>query len=222
MSDLFREVDDTLRQERVLKFWKENTPYILFFVIGTIVLTGGVSAYKSWQRRVNQEATSALIALEETPDYPDSAITALESKATLVKPDFRALASFKAAQAFLLKKEPQKALVLYEALSKDPDISEDFRAPALLMFVRLQRDSGTDSPETLLAMMAPLWKDPQNIWAPHAHLEAALIQAHALKDFKKAREHLNHIQETKDLPETLYQKAQALDHLYALKNKTNG
>jgi len=218
MSELLREVDEALRQERAMKFWKENAAYIVFFVVGTIALTGGLSAYKSWKASENEKQTAQLMALEEAKDYPDNILAAAPALQTL-NPDLRGIALLKAAGAALAKKQTDKAWALYEKTATDKSLPEDFHALATLMSVRLSSNKSDQKPEDLIAKLAPLWLSSDSLWAAHARLEAAIITAHKLHDMKKAREYLNTIRDSKDLPETLYQRAQALDHLYGLKNQ---
>ena len=49
MTDLFAEVDEALRQERVAKLWQEYGRYLIGFIATLILLTALISAYKSWE-----------------------------------------------------------------------------------------------------------------------------------------------------------------------------
>lgn len=73
MTDIFEEVDESLRQDTVLKWWKRALPFLI--VVGLLVL-GGVAAYEfyRWQRaqEIDKQAqvfATGMAALEKT-DLP--------------------------------------------------------------------------------------------------------------------------------------------------------
>ena len=122
-----------------------------------------------------------------------------------------------AAGAFMGKKDIVKALQLYERVSADTSLSTDFRDLGTLMGVRIKENDKTGKAEELLGALEPIYNNAGSPWAAHARLEAAVIEANLNTDFAAARTHLDAIQDTKELPESLHQKAQFLDHLYSLK-----
>lgn len=216
MADLFREVDEAMRQDRMAKFWKENATYIVAFVLGTIILTAGFSGYKAWDIKTKQTQTAALIALQDAPDYPDNVT---DSAIAGLRPGLRSVILMDAAATKLEKKKPAEALKFYETAAADAKIPQDIRHLATLMSVRILSNDKAADGKGLTARLAPLWENPENTWAAHAHLEAAIITANVLTDPDGARTHLNAIQDMTGLPETLYEKARALDHIYALRTR---
>ncbi len=214
MTDIFREVDEALRRDRVAKFWQENAAYVIAFVLGTIILTAGFSGYKAWDAGTKQKQSAALIALQGAPEYPDN-ITAAALGG--MRPALRGIALLGAAGKQAGKKKPAEALKLYEAAAADTKIPQDLRDLATLMSVRiLSDDKAADGPK-LIARLEPLWMNPKGAWAGHARLEAAVVTASAMKDPAAARAYLNDVQDMTGQPETLYAKARALDHIYALR-----
>lgn len=214
MADLFREVDEAMRQDRIAKFWKENATYIIAFILGTIVLTAAISGYKAWDSGVRKKQTQALIALQDARDYPDNITGEAVSG---LRPGLRGLALMDAAGKHVERKKTAEALRLYESVAADPEIPGDLRHLATLMNVRLLLNDDAADSGALIARLEPLWTDPESPWAAHARLEAAAIVANRLNDPDAARAHLNAIQDKIGLPATLYEKARALDHVYALR-----
>ena len=112
------------------------------------------------------------------------------------------------------EKKPDEALALYDRAVDDSGIPDDLRHLAILMSARLSAEKESTDKD-LQKMLRQVWSDNSSPWRFHARLEAAVLLAGA-GDFTKARDLLSEIKDTKDLPPTLYGKAKALDHVYAL------
>ncbi|MCC6598722.1 MAG: hypothetical protein IT559_08030 [Alphaproteobacteria bacterium] len=216
MSELFREVDEALRQDRAAKFWKENGIYLIAFVLGTILLTAAFSGYKAWDTHTRQKQTSALLALQNAANYPENITTASLKN---LAPGLRGIALLDAGGKYIADKKPQEALKFYEMGAADTKIPEDLHGLATLMSVRLLANTDTADGKDLLARLEPIWSDTKNIWASQARLEAAVISANKLGDLNTARTHLEAVQNTANLPDTVHEKARALDHVYALRQQ---
>jgi hypothetical protein len=70
VTDIFEEVDESLRQDTVLKWWKKALP---FLVVGGVIILAGVGFYEfmRWQR--SEEVSKQALAY-------DTALTALQKK----------------------------------------------------------------------------------------------------------------------------------------------
>lgn len=215
MSDLLAEVDEIMRQERLAKLWKEHSAIILTLIIGTIVLTGALSVYKSWNASVQAEQTAALIALQESSDYPQNI---LETEKLKMRASLRGITLLGAANTFLKQDKRSEALALYQRAANDNAIPGDFQDLANIMVVRLSIDDKNANADALLSKLKPIWGNPKNPWGPHARIEASVIESHLNGDFTKAQSHLKAVLETTNLPESLYNKARALGHVYGLQN----
>lgn len=217
MSDLLQEVDEIMRRERMAALWKDYGGYLIAFIIATIIMTGIISGYKSWNLRVQEEQTATLMTLQASADYPQNILVAENLD---LRPGLRGIALISAAGKLIDLDRSEDAKALYGRAAADEKIPNDLRALAVLMQIRLSDDAQTpEEAEKHLAQLASIWNDKKSPWAAHARIEAAIITAHALGNYAGAREHLNAVQDTPDLPETLYLRARALDHVYALKQK---
>ncbi len=219
MSDLLAEVDEIMRRERMEKFWHENKTFIIAFISLTILMTGVFSAYRAWDNSVKTSQTSALINLMESAEYPDNMLEAdLDFRSSI-----RGIALMGAAGTFMSQDKPEEAAQLYQKVLDDTKISTDFRHLAILTLTRINANKEGADASTLLAALEPVLKD-SSPWQPEARMEAAVINAHLKKDFSAANALLNEVLETKDLPPTLYERAQSLHHVYELQateTKTN-
>lgn len=209
MSELLREVDDAMRQERVEKFFHEHGKTIAAFVILTILFTGAFSFYRYWDNKQKENGTAKLITLQESPEFPDNILGA-----DLKMPSgVRGLAYISGAQAFLDKNQKDDALALYAQASADAGIPSDIRDLAVLMQARLAEEKG----KTELDALQDIWSDSGNPWQAEARLESAVILAETQSDFTGALSHLDEVLKLQNLPDTFYAKVQALSHVYSLK-----
>ncbi|MCB1721572.1 MAG: hypothetical protein KDI11_07450, partial [Alphaproteobacteria bacterium] len=183
MADLFREVDEVMRQERIEKFWSENKAYIIGVILGTILLTGLISGYRSWNSSVKEKQTAALIAMQESPEYPGNILNAEELP---MRAGLRGIALLQAAGTFLDQDKTEDALTLYQRVSQDKELPGELQDLGTLMSVRLQIDRGDQDGQSLLDQLIPLVSNLQSPWVHHARIEAALITADKLGDYSTA------------------------------------
>lgn len=117
MADIFDEVNEDLRQEKLEQFWKENGRFILICAFLTVAMTAATVYWRHWQLQVNTSKTSALIqatAVEGTEE--------LEKFADMAGKEHGALARLIAAAKHVEDGQPEKAAVLYaEAANADID-----------------------------------------------------------------------------------------------------
>ncbi len=211
MSDILAEMNEAIRQERMERFWKENGNTLIVFVIATILATGAVSAWRSWDAKAKITGTEKVLTLMEDKTFPDN----LKNAELDVRGGLRGIALLNGAQAYLNDKKPAEALALYERAANDKGVPAELRDMAVLMQVRLAEKPGDENLVKALAKVAGNSKSP---WQYHAKLEAAAIAAEK-HDYARARLYIAGVLDQEAVPETLYKKAQALDHVYALREK---
>ncbi len=212
MSDILREIDEAMRQERMEKFWKENGNTLVVFVVATILMTAVISGYRSWDRSERATGTDRALALMEDKTFPEN----IKEAKLDMRGGLRGIVLINGAQDFLNGGKPDEALALYTKAAEDKNIPGEMRGLAVLMQARLAKDVGAD--EKLMKNLAGIAGDNGNPWQQHARIEAASYAA-ANNDYKTARKYLAGVMDEKDLPDTLYKKANALDHVYALKEQ---
>lgn len=215
MSDLLAEVDEVMRQEKLAKFWKENGPFIIAFIVLTILLTGALSAYRAWDTSVKTKQTATMIELMNTSNYPGNII---DTKLNL-RSDLRGITLMGAAGTFMAQNKPEDAYTLYTRVAEDKKITDDFRHLALLITARMDMDKKDANADALLERIKPTLKN-NSPYLPHARVDAALIHAELKGDYPTAIALLNTVLDTPALPPTLYERAQNLQHVYTLKNTT--
>lgn len=209
MSDLLAEVDEAIRQEKLAKFWHDNGSLIITFVVVTILATAAISGYRTWNTNAKATQTAELIALQDASDYPSNII---DSDLDF-RPSIRGIALLSAAGTFMEQEKPQDAQKLYARLATDSKIPEEFRHLGILMNARLNQTTGKDVQNSdILASLHPILNS-KSPWKPHAQIDAAILEAD--QNPQKALELLNAVADTPDLPQTLYERAQKLHHVYS-------
>ncbi len=214
-NDLIHEVEESIKQERIEKIWKEYGSYIIGAAILAVLITVLFTGWKSWNTKINVSQTAAMIqALEQ-----DDKAAALDQVIPGMRPNHRSLSRLTAAGLLAQDGRQDEALAHYKAAAADRDAQPIFRDLAQLMAVRLEwaMAKPNANPQALLAALEPVWKNNDSPWRFHAHEQAALILAHAQNDYVNARAHLAKITEAKDAIASLQERARNLDHLYIQK-----
>lgn len=212
MADIFREVDEAMRQERLEKFWIENRPYIIGFIVGTILLTGIISGYRAWDNGVKEKQTAQLITLQEAENYPQNLLATDDLE---LRSGLRGIALLQGATAALDDDKNEDALALYNRAMADKGIPADLRQIATLMAVRLELENEV-SPEKAKELAEKLETiiASETIWSAHAKIDAAAIYANLLDNPTRAAELASSVGESEKLPETLLLRANSLAQLY--------
>ena len=66
MSDIFREIDEELRRENLLKLWSRYGKYVILVVVLALAIAGAIAAWRSHaasERRAQSGRYSAALAL---------------------------------------------------------------------------------------------------------------------------------------------------------------
>jgi len=215
-NDLIHEVEESIKQEQLEKFWKEYGSYIIAAAILAVLITALVSGYRAWNAKINTSQTTALIeALDQ-----DDKVAALDGITPTMRPSHRAISYLTAAGLLADDGKQEEALKHYQTAANDRDIEPVFRDLAQLMAVRLEfaMEKPGANPQSFVAALQPIWENAQSPWRYHAHEQAALILAHAQNDYVNARAHLRAILEAKEgVMPSMQERARALDHVYVQK-----
>lgn len=204
MSDIFDEVENDLRSQKLHQFWKENGNWVIGGAIGAVLLTGAMSLWQSWDYNRDLKATAALVRAISSGDTG-----ALETFAAKADKQHAALARLRAAEEYLAQGQTEKALALYDAVAATRGLDALWRDLARLHAASLRLD--TANPEKLSATLAPLAKSP---WRYTALELQALLAARAGKP-AEATGLLDKIAQDPQAPEDARRRALSLRALYA-------
>ena len=179
MTEIFKEVDEEVRQDRFMKLWKQYGPYAIAGVAAIVVLTAGMVGWKEYQRSA-QEAESvhytAALQLLRIGDM-NAAADAFGELASSSSSGYAVLARLQQAGA-LAEKEPSAAVELYDRLAAEGGVPEVFRDLARLRAVMLLID--TTAPNELYPRIESLASEG-NPWRFVAREMKALVDLQAGK-----------------------------------------
>lgn len=222
-NDLVREVEDSIRQEQLQTFWKEYGPYLVGAAVLAVLLTAAVTGWRGWTGGIHARETTALLQALDMKDAP----AALEKAEADLTGGRKAAAGITAAGILARDGKLKEAAALYRTTAQDTSLPRDFRHLALLMAVRTgwtMKESGEEAAaqtQGFLDSLETIRSDGSSPWRWHAAVQAALILAHDKQDYAQARRMLAPVLSAQGLAPSLAERARALDHVYALKEKEN-
>ncbi len=156
MADIFREVDEDIRQERYEKLWKRYRWWLLGLVIALI---GAVAAYviidkrnDSLRREEGLRFAAALSELEA--GRPKEAAAQFKALAEDTDSGYLALARLRAADALAAAGDRTAAVALYDELSRDSQANLRYRELSGLLAAEHLLDSAP--PQEVMQRLAPL------------------------------------------------------------------
>lgn len=204
MSDLFREIDEEIRQDRVLEVWKKYGIYIIAVAILIIAGTAGYRIYSHFEQK-NAEALGLRfqVALEaSTAGRSEDAVKEFQAIASEGGKGYAKLARFRAAAELALTNKSE-AIKLYDTLSSDSTVPLVLQGLARLRAATLVVDDVAF--DELKARVDPLL--PQG--GPWAGLARELLGTKKLaaNDYKAAGEYFDAIITDDAAPASVKQRA---------------
>lgn len=137
MSDeLFREVDEEVRQDRFQNLWKR---YGIYLVIVFVVIVGATVAFVLWRdaqgsaRQADSARFLEAVVVEQTER--NAAIDQLREIAREGTPGYRFLASLREAALLADGGETGEAVIVFDAVAVDEDFEPVYRDIARLLAV---------------------------------------------------------------------------------------
>jgi len=123
VADIFQEVDEEVRRERLEQLWKKHGNLIVAVALVILAAIGGWRGYMWWQDKKAAEAGTAFEAASTLADEgkhqeAEAAFAKLAAEGT---PGYRALARFREAAQLALH-DPKAAVGIYEALASDASL----------------------------------------------------------------------------------------------------
>jgi hypothetical protein len=205
MTDVFDEISDDLRREKLNQFWKENGAWIIGGAIGAVLLTGALTAWREYEYQRDTAATTQLTRLVDAADG-----SKLESFAATGDKNHAMMARFMAADAYLARHENDKALALYTEIANTSGLDATWRDLARIHSLSLRLDK--DPPDALAKELAALSGD-KDVWRYTAREMQALLAARQ-GQMQKAADILAAITADPQAPEDARQRAFSLRELY--------
>ena len=166
MSDIFREIDEELRRDNLLKLWSRYGRYIIAIAVFALVVAGGIVAWRDHQlseRRAQSTRYAAALTLARDGKEAD----AVKVFAAIADEGggYAILASFEEAALLAKSGDREAAAAAYDRIATASEFDPNLRGLAVLLSV-MQRMPDAD-PHTTIDRLAPLTAS-DNPWRPSA------------------------------------------------------
>jgi hypothetical protein len=177
VSDIFREIDEELRRDNLLKLWSRYGRYVMAAAGFVLLVAGGVAAWRNHQLSERRaEATRYAGALALAQDGKTADATKVLAAIARDGGGYALLAAFEEAGLLAKSGNRKAAVARYDEIAAAPGIEPEFRGLAVLLSV-LQGMPDAD-PERTIARLAPLTR-PDSPWRPTALELTALARLEA-------------------------------------------
>jgi len=117
LTDIFREVEEEVRRERLERLWKQYGDYAIAAVAVVVIAISGYILWQRYQENRRQQASAQYAAaLQLAAANPAAAIDKLEYLAKNAPSGYATLARFAEADLYLAMGNRDKALPIYESI----------------------------------------------------------------------------------------------------------
>lgn len=144
MSDIFQEVDEEVRRERLQKLWDQYGHYAIAACVLIVLAVGAWRGYQWWEAK---QAAATSVKFDAAAQLADSdkhseAQKAFAEVARDGTAGYRNLARLREA-AVLAETDPKAAVAAYDALAADPKLGQPLQDLAAIRAALLLVDSAT-------------------------------------------------------------------------------
>lgn len=208
MADIFQEVDEDVRRERLIELWKRYGPPVL---IGLGVVLIAWAGWRYWQgeeekRRLAEATAFAEVAQSVIGTTPEEAAEAYGAAAPALGPGYATLARLREAGALAIAGKRAEAVAAYDAVAADEMADEKLRGLASLQAAI--HGYGHDTDDQMFDRLEPL-AVPGRPWYFSA-TELLALMAIDNGDKDSARAHLIALRDDPQAPPATRTRAQEL------------
>jgi len=216
VADIFQEVDEEVRRERLKQLWDRYSLYFILAAVLVVAAVAGWRGYQWWQAKLAAEAGAAFeaaVTLSNDGKHAQAAeaFTKLAADSTA---GYRMLARFREA-AEVAETDPKAAVKLYDTLAADSGNGQILQDLATVRAALILVDSA--SFDELRGRLEPL-TGPDRPFRHSAREMLALSAWHA-GDVTNAKRWFNMITTDPETPASVRGRIQVLNALIAADGK---
>ncbi len=129
MADIFHEIDEDIRRERLKKLWGRFGPYLLALAVLIVAGIGGWRGYEYWQLQKAAEASTqfeAALALADAGNQAEAEAAFAKIAESAGTAAYRTMASLRQAAA-LAQSDPKTAVTIFDAVAADGAAGRNFQ-----------------------------------------------------------------------------------------------
>jgi hypothetical protein len=212
VADIFHEVDEEVRRERLEKLWERYSIYIIGLAVLIVVGIGAWRGYEYWEAKNAATAGAAFeaaLSLSEQGKHAE-ADAAFAKIAAEAPPGYRTLARLRAA-AELAQTKPADAVKAYDAMTADASLGSTLQDLAAVRAGMLTLDS---APLSDMQRRLDAVAEPGHAFR-HSARELLALSAWRNHDFTSARRYIDMIANDGETPPGTRARAEVLSALIA-------
>ena len=217
MADIFHEVDEEVRRERLQKLWDRYSIYIIALAVLIVAGIGGWRGYEYWQAKQAAAAGAAYesaLSLSEAGKHAE-AEAAFAKVAAEAPAGYRTLARLRAAAELAQTKRPD-AVKAYDEIAADTSLGTTLQDLAAVRAGMLMVDSAPLS--DMRRRLDPV-AEPGHTFR-HSARELLALSAWRNHDFTAARRYIDMIATDGETPPGTRARADVLSALIAAGGKS--
>lgn len=213
MADLFQEVDEELRRDRLTRQWRKYGKFVIAALAVAVLATAAVVGWKEYSQsqkiKYSERFTGALSLIQE--DRANEAADALAALAQDASIGYATLARFREAALKAADGDHAVAADLYDVVAKDGGVDPLYADLATLYYTLHRLEEG--DPAELARRLEPLLAE-DGPWR-HSARELSALLALRNGDTDKATAEYTQLADDRDTPAGA--RARAAEMLRALK-----
>jgi hypothetical protein len=203
VSDIFREIQEDVRRERLEKLWKAYGDYVIAAAILVLAAIGGFVLWQHHQADARTKASAAFIAAQRISN-PTQAADAFDTIAKTAPGGYGLVARLAEANAMAASNQTKNAIDLYKQIADQDDGA--IGAVARLRAAWSEADTATRT--EIAQLLAPV-DQPGSAWRPLAREILAYADYRAL-DLKAAQAKYQSLVLDPQTPEGVRARARAM------------
>lgn len=172
LTDVFREVDEEVRREQLLKLWRRYSKHIIAAVLLVVAVAGGILLWRQWQEQRRIDRSNAYLAAAAM--QPAEAVEAYENLAG--DDGYGVLAKLREATVLAELGRKAESVAAFEAIAADSGTPQVYRDLALIL--QAQHALGQSDSGDLIRRLEPL-TSAENPWRFQAMELTGLAELHA-------------------------------------------
>lgn len=212
MTDLFTEIDEELRRQKLQNLWKEYGKTIIACAVILVLTTAGWNLYQYAKKKNQTAKTTALIEAVAAADNSQN-IDELLALGARSKGAFRMISLFQAANVARKAGQTENLYNILEQIAQDRRVDETYRHLAKLMKLQHMAEDKEIAAADLLQQTDDFIAMKNNVWAPFALELKAQLHARE-RDYDAAIAALDSIQSMAETPLELYGRSVKLKEYF--------
>jgi hypothetical protein len=212
VADIFQEIDEDIRREKLQKLWQQHGPKIVILAVLIVAAVGAWRGYAWWEAKQAAEAGARFeqaVALAEQGKHAEAEEAFAKVAADSPK-GYRVLARFRAAEE-LGRRDAQAAVAAYDAIVADSGVSQVMHDLAVVRAGLLLVDTAPHA--QLRERLEPVTGSGRTF--RHTARELLALSAWRNGDGADARHWIDIIMTDSDTPATARSRAEVLMALTA-------